>query len=63
MEVGCAGPPNYSNIITKNPEYAGTPLEPYLPKCDNNKDWAISRDRLYISKPPSTTKGHPIKIG
>jgi hypothetical protein len=47
MEVGCAGPPNYSNIITKNPEYAGTPLEPYLPKCNNNKDWAISRDRLY----------------
>lgn len=46
MEVGKAGPPIYSNIDTKNLEYAGTPLEPYLPKCENNKDWAISRDSL-----------------
>ena len=26
-EVGYAGPPNYSNIIIKNLEYAGTSLE------------------------------------
>ena len=28
----------------ENPEYAGNPLEPLIPKCDNSKDWAISRD-------------------
>ena len=39
-----AWPPNYSNIIIKNSEYAGTPLELDLPKCKNNQDWAISRD-------------------
>lgn len=28
----------------ENPEYAGNPLEPLIPKCNNSKDWAISRD-------------------
>lgn len=28
----------------ENQEYAGNPLEPLIPKCNNSKDWAISRD-------------------
>ena len=47
MEVGLAELPSYSNITTKNLEYAGNSLEPYLPKCKNNKDWTISRHSYY----------------
>lgn len=36
--------PLYVVIHTANPEYAGNPLEPFVPKCKNQKDWAISRD-------------------
>jgi len=28
--------------------YAGKPLEPLIPKCDNLMDWAISRENCYI---------------
>lgn len=36
--------PLYVVIHIANPEYAGNPLEPFVPKCENQKDWAISRD-------------------
>jgi hypothetical protein len=42
---------NHSGLtywLTLNLEYAGTPLELLIPKCNNSKDWAISRvDILY----------------
>ena len=39
-------------MYNENPEYAGTPLEPSLPKCKNNQDWAISRENynIFVSK-------------
>lgn len=34
----------YIVIYIENLEYAGNPLEPFVPKRENQKDWAISRD-------------------
>ena len=37
---------NHSGLtywLTLNLEYAGTPLESLIPKCNNSKNWAISR--------------------
>ena len=38
----------YIVIYIANREYAGNPLEPLIPKCNNSKDWAISKEARFI---------------
>jgi len=39
---------------------AGTPLEPCLPKCNNNKDWAIS-SQAPIGEGSETIETHKVR--
>jgi len=56
---------NHSGLIywlTLNPEYAGTPLEPLIPKCNNSKDWVISRVDNFKLSPQRLPKGNLLRL-
>ena len=42
---------------------AGNSLEPFLPKCNKEKDWTISSQVFVDSKKGSTTKAEIMLVG
>lgn len=62
MRIAFKGP-LIQQCMLNNFEYAGTPLEPLIPKCDNSTDWAISRDSVIFDEAPNDYQEATLVVG